>query len=69
MNSQAKMIIITSNEDLIQQFSLTNSDNTRIIDLDENNSTLKENNNYNNNDNNNFFDLDVLAQLSEIVCI
>lgn len=60
-NNQTKMIIITSNEDLIQQFSLNQSDNTRIIDLDENNSAST--------DNNNLVDLNFLVQLSEYVCI
>ncbi len=64
MNNQAKMIIITSNEDLIEQYSLKNSSNTCIIDLDENNST-----NLISKDNNNFLDLTFLAQLSEFVCI
>jgi hypothetical protein len=64
MNNQAKMIIITSNEDLIEQISLNKSENTRIIDLDRNksNSSL-------NKDNNNSIDLNFLAQLSELVCI
>jgi hypothetical protein len=58
------MIIITSNEDLIEQYSLKNSSNTCIIDLDENNSM-----NSISKDNNNFLDLTFLAQLSEFVCI
>jgi hypothetical protein len=64
MINQPKMIIITSNEDLINQLSLNNSKDTRIIDLDENKSTTsipKENNN--------FLDLTFLAQLSEFVSI
>jgi hypothetical protein len=34
MANQTKMIIITSNEDLIRQFSLNTNQNTHIIDLD-----------------------------------
>ncbi len=64
MNNQAKMIIITSNEDLIQEFSLKKSENTHIIDLDETNST-----NSISKDNNHFLDVTFLAELSELVCI
>lgn len=55
MNDQMKMIIITSDENLIQQFSLQNTDNTQIIDLDD--EQFKSNNNETIN-----------AELSKIVC-
>jgi len=64
MSSQTKMIIITSDEDIIRQFSFNKSKNTQIIDLDNGNqviSTAKDNNNTTN--------LNLLAQLSGIVCI
>jgi hypothetical protein len=64
MNNPTKMIIITSNEDLIQQISLNTSKDTRIIDLDENNSM-----NLISKENNNLLDLTFLTQLSELVCI
>jgi hypothetical protein len=64
MSSQTKMIIITSDEDIIRQFSFNKSKNTQIIDLDNGNqviSTAKDSNNITN--------LNLLAQLSGIVCI
>jgi len=63
MISQTKMLIITSNEDLIHEVSTKNCQDTRIINLGENNSTPSIP-----NDNNNLFDLNILAQLSELVC-
>jgi hypothetical protein len=65
MNNQAKMIIITSNEDLIEQISLNKSENTRIIDLDQNN----PNSSMMMKDNHNSIDLNLIAQFSEFVCI
>ena len=65
MTNQAKMLIITSNEDLINQLSLNKSKDTRIIDLygkQTINSTSKQHNNH-------FLDLTFLAQLSESVTI
>ena len=35
MTNKQKMIIITSDEDVIRQVSLTQAPNTRIIDLDQ----------------------------------
>ncbi len=64
MTGQTKMIIITSDEDIIRQFSLNKTTNTHIIDLDNNKqvtSTAK--------DNNNIINLDILSQLSELVRI
>jgi len=64
MSSQTKMIIITSDEDIIRQFSFNKTKNTQIIDLDNGNqviSTAKDSNNTTN--------LNLLAQLSGIVCI
>lgn len=63
MSNQTKMIIITSNEDLIHQLSSNNCKDTRVINLDENNSIPSISKN-----NNNLFDLTFLAQLSELVC-
>jgi hypothetical protein len=60
MAGQTKMIIITSDEDVIHRFSLNKTTNTQIIDLDNNTqmiSTVKD------------INLDFLAQLSELVCI
>jgi len=64
MSTQTKMIIITSNEDLIQQFSLNKTKNTKIIDLDNNNQITLIN-----KDNNDIIDFNLLAQLSELVRI
>ncbi len=69
MNNHAKMIILTSNEDLIEQLSLNKSENTRVIELDQNKpipSSSKENHNHHNP---NLLDLTFLAQFSELVCI
>jgi len=58
MANQTKMIIITSDENVIRRFSLNK--NTQIIDLDNNTlmtSTTKD------------IDLNFLAQLSELVRI
>ncbi len=60
MAGQTKMIIITSDEDVIHRFSLNKTTNTQIIDLDNNTqmiSTVKD------------INLDFLVQLSELVCI
>ena len=35
MSNETKLIIITSDEDLIRRISSTNNDKTRIIDLDD----------------------------------
>ncbi|CAF2151622.1 unnamed protein product [Rotaria magnacalcarata] len=61
MNNQMKMIIITSNDDLIDRLSLNKSESTRIIDLDTNNlaNTIFK-------VNNNLLDLTFLAELSEL---
>jgi len=64
MSSQTKMIIITSNEDIIQQLSFNKTKNTHIIDLDKNNQI-----NLNGKDDNHIIDLNLLAQLSELVRI
>jgi hypothetical protein len=62
MAGETKMIIITSNEDLIQQLSTKKTSNTRIIDLDdETQMTAMGNTNTTN--------LAFLAELSEIVRI
>ena len=63
MAGPTKMIIITSDEDIIRQFSSkSNNKNTHIIDLDKRkqiNSTPIENNND--------INLDFLAHLSDLV--
>lgn len=62
MVSQTKMVIITSNEDLIRQFASKPSDKTRIIELDDDVDLTALA-----NDRNNLIDLAFLAQLSELV--
>jgi hypothetical protein len=62
--SQTKMIIITSDEDIIRQFALNKTKNTRIIDLDNNKQMTSITQN-----NNNIIDLDFLAELSQQVRI
>ncbi|CAF0800581.1 unnamed protein product [Adineta steineri] len=61
MAGETKMIIITSNEDVIRQFSLNKPKNTQIVDLDNN----KQLTSINNNDNN-IMDLAILTELSEL---
>ena len=59
MASKTKIIIITSDEDLIQEISTRTNANTHIIDLNDQrqlNPTTEPNQ-------------DLLADLSEIVCI
>jgi hypothetical protein len=62
MASQKKIVIITSDEDLIQQLSLHKTLNTRIIDLDDNSHSASTT-----NDNTNVTDLTFLARLSQPV--
>jgi hypothetical protein len=64
MAGQTKMIIITSNEDIIRQFSLNNSKNTQIIDLDNNKQVTSIE-----NDQDNHINMNLLAELSQLVCI
>ncbi len=64
MAGETKMIIITSNEDLIQQLSTKKSTNTHIIDLDDEKQVTAMT-----KDNNNMINLALLAELSEIVRI
>ncbi|CAF1593550.1 unnamed protein product [Rotaria sp. Silwood1] len=59
MANETKMIIITSNEDLIRQFSLNKTNNTLIIDLDNQKEITLENNN-------NIINLNLLDELSEL---
>ncbi|CAF1307017.1 unnamed protein product [Rotaria sordida] len=56
------MVIITSNEDLIHQICLNKTENTRIIDLNESNSTSSSIS----NNNNGLLDLTFLAEFSEL---
>jgi hypothetical protein len=64
MAGETKMIIITSNEDLIQQLSTKKTTNTHIIDLDDEKQVTAMT-----KDNNNMINLALLAELSEIVRI
>jgi hypothetical protein len=64
MAAQTKMIIITSNEDIIRQFSLNKTTNTHIVDLDNNQQVTSIA-----KDNNNIINLALLAELSELVRI
>ena len=58
------MIIITSNEDVIRQFSSNKNRNTQIIDLGDDQQVTSGANN-----NNNTVNLALLAELSELVRI
>ena len=62
MAGQTKMIIITSDEDIIRQFAFNKNKNTHIIDMDDDNNnrqiTLIEKNN------NNTTDLNFLPELT-----
>jgi hypothetical protein len=62
MAGQTKMIIITSNEDLIRQFCANKTTNTQIIKLDHDKqvTTMAE-------DDSNITNLAFLAELSELV--
>jgi len=64
MATQTKMIIITSDEDIIRQFSLNKTKNTHMIDLDNANQVTSIE-----KDDNNTINLALLAQLSELVRI
>jgi hypothetical protein len=64
MAARTKMIIITSNEDIIRQFSLNRIKNTQIIDLDNDKEVTPIE-----NDKNNIINLNFLAELSQLVCI
>jgi hypothetical protein len=64
MATQTKMIIITSDEDIIRQFSINKTKNTQIIDLDNNSQLISTE-----KDNNDVTALNLLAQLSGMVCI
>jgi hypothetical protein len=64
MARQTKMIIITSDEDIIRQFSFNKVKNTHIIDLDNGKQVNSTENN-----NNNIINTNLLAQLSGIVGI
>jgi hypothetical protein len=59
MASETTMIIITSNEDIIRQFSSQKPINTQIINLNNTKQTID----------NNIINLAFLAELSQPVCI
>jgi hypothetical protein len=64
MAGQTKMLIITSDEDIIRRFSLDKTKNTHIIDLrnDNQGTSIKK-------VNKNISDLAFFAGLSQLVCI
>jgi hypothetical protein len=64
MTGQTKMIIITSNEDLIRKLSLNKTINTQIIELDHDKqvTAMAE-------DDNNIINLPFPAELSQLVPI
>jgi len=64
MAGQTKMIIITSNEDLIQQLLTNKTINTKIIDLDHDKQVTAMA-----SDDDNVINLSFLAELSELVRI
>jgi hypothetical protein len=64
MAGQTKMIIITSNEDLIRQFCANKTTNTQIIELDHDKQVAAMT-----SDDNNVINLSLLAELSELVRI
>ncbi len=64
MAGQTKMILITSDEDIIRQFSLDKTKNTYIIDLHNDNQVTSST-----EDNNNISNLAFFAGLSQLVCI
>jgi hypothetical protein len=64
MATQTKMIIITSDEDIIRQFFLNKTKNTHIIDLDDEKQITTTA-----NDNSNIMDMALLAELSDLVRI
>jgi hypothetical protein len=64
MARQAKMIILTADEDIIRKFSFDKNKNTRIIDLDDLKKIAS-----NEKDNTNMINLAFLAELSKSVCI
>jgi hypothetical protein len=64
MMTETKMIIITSNEDIIRQFSFNKTINTHIINLNDDKQTASIE-----KDNNNNINLAFFAGLSELVCI
>jgi hypothetical protein len=64
MTGQTKMIIITSDEDIIRQFSFNKTKNTHIIDLDNDKQQTSTE-----TDGNNIINMALLAELSKLVCI
>jgi len=64
MAARTKMIIITSNEDIVRQYSLNKTKNIQIIDSNKD----KQINSIE-NDENNIMDFDLLAELSQLVRI
>jgi hypothetical protein len=64
MAGQTKMIIITADEDIIRRFSLNKTQNTHIIDLDNDNQVISTE-----KDNKKIINFNLLGQLSELVRI
>lgn len=63
MFAQTKMIIITTDEDIIRQFSRNKSTHTQIIDLDGDSEQISSTNNTTDG----IINLPFLAELSELV--
>lgn len=63
MPGQTKMIIITTDEDIIRQFSLNKSTTTQVIDLDNHAEQIP----LRNNTNDDIISLPFLAELSRLV--
>ena len=64
MTGRTKLIIITSDEDIIEQFSLNQTHNTHIVDFDNVKQTTSDPNN-----DNFLVNLARLAKLPQSVCI
>ncbi len=64
MAGQTKMIIITADEDIIRRFSFNKTQNTHIIDLDNDNQVISTE-----KDNKKIINFNLLGQLSELVRI
>ncbi len=64
MAARTKMIIITSNEDIVRQYSLNKTKNRQIIDSNKNKQITSIG-----DDENNIMDFDLLAELSQLVRI
>ncbi len=64
MAARTRIIILTSNEDIIRQFSLNRTKNTQIIDLDNDKQIAPIE-----NDQNDHINMNLLAEFSQFVRI